>query len=109
MTNYRKGYVYIKDIFAGIIEENENGYRFVYDDNYYSDSKSTPVSLTMTLKNKQYESKTLFSFFDGLIPEGWLLNQVSTNWKLNIEDRFGILLVSCNDSVGAVSISEEKS
>lgn len=46
------------------------------------------VSLTMPLYKQSYTSKTLFPFFDGLIPEGWLLQVVSRNWKINIQDRF---------------------
>ncbi|MBR4393633.1 MAG: HipA N-terminal domain-containing protein, partial [Oscillospiraceae bacterium] len=54
-------------------------------------------------------SKTLFAFFDGLIPEGWLLDLVVHNWKINLRDRFGLLLVACRDCIGAVSIHEVKS
>ena len=53
-----------------------------------------------------YDSSTLFSFFDGLIPEGWLLNVVTRNWKLNRKDRFGLLLVACRDTIGNVTIQE---
>ena len=53
-------------------------------------------------------SKTLFPFFDGLIPEGWLLGAVSRNWKIDITDRFGLLLVACKDGIGNVSIREER-
>ena len=55
-----------------------------------------------------YTSKTLFPFFDGLIPEGWMLQVVSRNWKINIQDRFGLLIVSCKDCIGNVSIKEVK-
>lgn len=62
----------------------------------------------MPLQKEEYSSKTLFTFFDGLIPEGWLLNVVSHNWKINSKDRFGILLVACKDSIGNVLIKEAK-
>ena len=55
-----------------------------------------------------YTSKTLFPFFDGLIPEGWLLGIVSRNWKIDIKDRFGLLLVACRDAIGNVSVRESK-
>ena len=70
---YRKGYVYIQEKFAGIIEETEDGYRFCYEDNYFSDENSVAVSLTMPISQKEYKSPVLFPFFDGLIPEGWLV------------------------------------
>ena len=50
----------------------------------------------------------VFSFFDGLIPEGWLLKIVTDNWKIDSHDRFGVLLVACKDGIGNVSIREEK-
>lgn len=108
MESYRTAYVYIREVFAGILSETEDGYSFRYDATYLKDGSSSPVSLTLPLKKEPYTSKTLFSFFDGLIPEGWLLNIVSHNWKLNIKDRFGLLLVACKDPIGNVSIREMK-
>ena len=67
-----------------------------------------PVSLTLPIREEPYKSKTLFSFFDGLIPEGWLLDIVSRNWKIDPKDRFALLLVACKDPIGNVSIREEK-
>lgn len=49
---------------------------------------------------------TLFPFFDGLTPEGWLLNVVTHNWKLDRKDRFGLLLVACRDTIGNVTVRE---
>jgi HipA N-terminal domain len=48
----------------------------------------------------------MFPFFDGLIPEGWLLELAEHNWKLNARDRMGLLLACCKDCIGAVSIIE---
>ena len=101
----RKGKVFISDVYAGIIEETDEGYLFSYDLTYLKDNKA-PVSITMPLKDSPYFSKTLFPFFDGLIPEGWLLDVVAHNWKLNPSDRFGIMLAACKDPIGNVSISE---
>ena len=47
-------------------------------------------------------------FFDGLIPEGWLLDIVTHNWKISQSDRFGVLLVACKDPIGNVSVRSEK-
>ena len=57
---------------------------------------------------KAKASKTLFPFFDGLIPEGWLLGVVSRNWKIDVKDRFGLLLVAFKDGIGNVSIRGER-
>ncbi len=100
----REGLVYYKDKFAGIISENEDGFIFKYDIEYLKDENSKPISLTLPKQLESYESKILFPFFDGLIPEGWLLNIAVKNWKLNTKDRFGLLLILCKDCIGSISI-----
>ena len=108
MEAYRIAYVYVRDTFAGTLKETDSGYSFVYDDNYRKLETATAVSLTLPLQAEEYTAKTLFSFFDGLIPEGWLLDIVSRNWKIDRKDRFGLLLVACKDPIGNVRIKEEK-
>jgi serine/threonine-protein kinase HipA len=108
MNAYRIAYVYVRNCFAGILRETESGYSFVYDAQYLTSANASAVSLTLPLQKEEYQSKTLFSFFDGLIPEGWLLNIVSQNWKIDLRDRFAILLVACRDPIGNVSIKEIK-
>ena len=108
MEAYRTAYVYVREIFAGILKETDYGYSFAYDDDYLKSENPTAVSLTLPLQEEEYTSKTLFAFFDGLIPEGWLLNIVSHNWKIDRKDRFGLLLVACKDPIGNVQIRGEK-
>lgn len=107
MSTFRTAYVYVRNIFAGELKETDEGYSFSYDESYLSLPEASAVSLTLPLQANAYTSKTLFSFFDGLIPEGWLLSIVSRNWKIDSKDRFGLLLVSCRDAIGNVTIKEE--
>ena len=106
MEAYRTAYVYVRDTFAGTLKETDSGYSFLYDSEYLSNQNATAVSLTLPIQQEEYTSKTLFAFFDGLIPEGWLLDLVSHNWKINQKDRFGLLLVACKDPIGNVRIKE---
>lgn len=108
MSVFRTAYVYVRNTFAGVLKETDNGYSFKYDADYLQSENASAVSLTLPLQAEEYTSKTLFSFFDGLIPEGWLLKIVTDNWKIDIHDRFGVLLVACKDGIGNVSIREEK-
>ena len=108
MDAFRKAYVYVRNAFAGILSETDSGYRFAYDEDYLRSENASPVSLTLPLREEPYDSGTLFPFFDGLIPEGWLLGVVSRNWKIDTKDRFGLLLVACKDGIGNVSVAEEK-
>jgi serine/threonine-protein kinase HipA len=103
----RKAKVFMHNELAGILLENEEGYTFTYDANYLADQTSLPVSLTLPKTSKPYYSKILFPFFDGLIPEGWLLEIAERNWKIQSRDRMGLLLACCRDCIGAVSIIEE--
>ena len=106
MSEYRSAKIFVRDTYAGLLRETDYGYSFKYDNDYLLSDNASPVSLTLPLQKEEHISKTLFSFFDGLIPEGWLLNVVCKNWKINNRDRFGILLVACKDPIGNVSVME---
>ena len=103
-SEYSKGYVYIQKIFAGTIAETEEGYEFSYNEDYLKREDAVSVSLTLPLQKEAYKATVLFPFFDGLIPEGWLLNIAEKSWKINQRDRMSLLLACCKDCIGAVSI-----
>lgn len=96
--------ILIYDMFAGILTEDENGYTFLYDSSYLANDNAEAISLTMPLTDKPYFSNILHPFFDGLIPEGWLLDIAEKNWKINNRDRMSLLLACCRDCIGAVSV-----
>ena len=100
----RSGKVLFKDKDAGIVWQDENGYGFVYNKDYLDSKDAVPVSLTLPLRKEPYTGNTMIPFFDGLIPEGWLLDITLKNWKLDNRDRMGLLLIACKDCIGAVSI-----
>ena len=100
----RYGKVFVQDSFAGEIRETDEGYEFEYDSAYIESDTAKPVSITLPLRGEKYESRYLFPFFDGLIPEGWLLDVTIQNWKLDGRDRFGLLLIACKDCIGDVHI-----
>lgn len=103
---YRKAAIYVRNEYAGMIRETEDGYSFSYDKGYLAKTDALPASLTLPLSDMECESTVLFPFFDGLIPEGWLLDIASRNWKLDKSDRFGLLMVCCRDCIGDVSVRE---
>lgn len=100
----RRGNVLYKNLLAGIIEETDEGYIFTYLSDYLNHTDAKPISVTLPLTATPYQSKTFFPFFDGLIPEGWMLQVAVHNWKLDSRDRMGLLLTVCKDCIGAVSI-----
>lgn len=102
----RRGKVYYKDQLAGTITEtNEGEYVFQYDLKYVQHHPDDFITFTMPVTDKPYTDKRLFPFFDGLIPEGWLLDIASENWKINLNDRMGLLLACCRNCIGAVSVA----
>ena len=100
----RKAEIKIQDTTAGWLTQDEEGYHFVYDTAYLQTENPEPVSLTLPLQEPAFTGKVLFPFFDGLIPEGWLLDIAEKNWKLNPRDRMGLLMACCKDCIGAVSV-----
>jgi serine/threonine-protein kinase HipA len=104
----RKAEIKVRDLTAGWLTQDENGYHFTYDPAYRVSEEAEPVSLTLPLQAAPFDSHVLFPFFDGLIPEGWLLDIAEKNWKLNARDRMGLLLNCCRDCIGAISVVEVK-
>jgi len=99
----RKAEIRIHDKTAGWLIQDAEGYHFQYDKLYMESPTPVPVSLTLPLQEVPFTSKVMIPFFDGLIPEGWLLDIAERNWKLNSRDRMGLLLACCKDCIGAVS------
>ena len=100
----KQAVVFLRGIKAGILTEDENGYTFEYDADYLASADAEAVSLTLPLSDKPYRDKVLFPFFDGLIPEGWLLDIAEKNWKIDIRDRMSLLIACCKDCIGAVCV-----
>ena len=101
----RSGKVFYNDHLAGTITETNDGeYVFQYDHQYVKEHPRKFITFTMPVREKAYTDKRLFPFFDGLIPEGWLLDIASKNWKINPNDRMGLLLACCQNCIGSVSV-----
>jgi len=89
------------------LSETDEGYLLQYDVDYLQQTDSKPISLTLPKQQEPYNSKVLFPFFDGLIPEGWLLDIAVDHWKVKANDRFELLLTTCRDTIGAVTVEPE--
>jgi len=100
----RKAEIRLQDQLAGILEERDFGYAFTYDQAFLKSEHAVAISLSLPLQSESHTDKRLFPFFDGLIPEGWLLDIAGQTWKLNPRDRMGLLLACCRDCIGAVSV-----
>jgi serine/threonine-protein kinase HipA len=89
---------------AGLLEELDPGrkYRFVYESTY----DGPPVSLTMPVSASPYEFDRFPPFFDGLLPEGAMLDGLLRQKKIDAQDYFGQLVAVGGELVGAVTAEE---
>ncbi|MBF4471532.1 HipA N-terminal domain-containing protein [Flavobacterium sp. HJJ] len=101
----RKAIILVHGKRAGVlIEENSGSYEFLYDEQYEGEA----VSLTMPLTHKKYSFAKFPSFFEGLLPEGIMLEGLLKIGKIDKSDYFSQLVATGNDLVGAVTVKEWK-
>lgn len=99
----KRAHIIINGMVVGVFELlNDGKYQFTYE----SDYDGPPVSLTMPLKQSCYEFNSFPSFFEGLLPEGMMLEALLRKYKLDKHDYFGQLIHVGHDVVGAVTIEE---
>ena len=103
----RKGSVYCDDLLCGfIIQTDDNEFIFKYTDEWFADKNNKSISLTLPMDKQEYHSNILFPFFDGLIPEGYLLELAIKQLNIKTNDRMLLLLKTCANPIGNVSIHE---
>lgn len=100
----RQAKIFRKSTLAGILTEDDGEYTFRYEEAYLVSPDSEAISLTLPLQSEAYCSPVLFPFFDGLIPEGWLLDVALRNTDISILDRMSLLLLCCKDCIGSISV-----
>lgn len=89
---------------AGVLEEPTPGkYVFRYDDAY----AGPPVSLSLPVSRREFVFDAFPPFFEGLLPEGAMLEGLLRQRKLDRTDLFGQLLAVGGDTVGAVTVTED--
>jgi len=97
----RKARVLVNNIEAGIFENpTSDQYKFTY----HFDYQGPPISLTMPLINPVYEFNAFPPFFEGLLPEGVMLEALLRKYKIDRNDYFSQLVKVGQDVVGAVTI-----
>ena len=81
----RQAVIKYNNIVAGLLTESDNGaYQFLYNQEYVKNYPYQFITFKMPVSSRPYISNRLFPFFDGQIPEGWLLNIASKNSKLSL-------------------------
>lgn len=98
----RSARVFFENDLAGIITESEDGKEYCFQ--YEPDYSGPPISLTMPVREEDYLFDEFPPFFDGLLPEGFQLEALLRQKKLDRNDKFGQLLIIGVDTVGAVTV-----
>jgi serine/threonine-protein kinase HipA len=94
--------VFVDGEFAGHLEELQKAkfYRFTYDPAY----KGSSVSLEMPLSKGVFEYDHFPPFFEGLLPEGIMLEGLLRLRKLDRNDYMSQLIAVGHDLVGNVTV-----
>lgn len=98
----REAKVYQKGRLAGALRELEpqRAYEFVYEPGY----KGPAISWALPVRPQAYQFGKFPSFFEGLLPEGYQLEALLRQAKLDRSDLFGQLLQVGEDLVGSVTV-----
>ncbi|MBI5473017.1 MAG: HipA N-terminal domain-containing protein [Ignavibacteriae bacterium] len=100
----RRARVFVQGVESGILEELQRGssYLFKYLDSYQGD----PVSLTMPIAQREFRFDRFPPYFDGVLPEGLMLDGLLRQKKIDKDDLFGQLIAVGKDLVGSVTVEE---
>ncbi len=98
----RSAYIYMHGAQAGTLDEVEKGkrYLFKYADGYDGE----PISLTMPADTSSYEFDRFPPIFDGLLPEGAMLEGLLRQSKIDAHDLLSQLLAVGQELVGAITV-----
>ena len=102
----RQAAVFVAGEPAGLLEEHESS-RFVF--RYFDGYAGPAVSLTMPVSARAIWYDAFPPFFEGLLPEGDMLDGLLRQRKIDRNDLFGQLLAVGEDVVGAVTVREQLS
>lgn len=94
--------VFVNGLFAGELQEIERGrrYQFVYKKGYQGPS----VSLTMPTDQLIYSFDRFPPFFEGLLPEGMMLEGLLKQTKIDRNDLMAQIIAVGRDLVGNVTV-----
>lgn len=97
----REAHVFVQGRHAGTLTEEEGGgYIFRYEPAY----EGSPVSLALPVRESAYSFDRFPAFFDGLLPEGTMLDALLRLCELDRHDYLGQLLAIGENLVGVVTV-----
>lgn len=100
----RRAKVFVNNEFAGELREIVRGrkYQFIYLENY----KGSSVSLRMPTTQLVYEYDRFPPFFEGLLPEGVMLESLLRQTKIDRDDLMSQIIAVGGNMVGNVTVKD---
>ena len=98
----RKVKVYLHDEFAGYLIEHEFAKKYIF--RYAEDYSGESIALAMPLQKEAYEFDQFPPFFEGLLPEGIMLDGLLRQLKIDRKDYLSQLIATGEDLIGAVTV-----
>jgi len=100
----RRAKIFVNGVEAGVLEELKPSGEFVF--RYHDSYHGTPVSLTMPVERREIHFDRFPPFFEGVLPEGVMLDGLLRQRKIDKDDLFSQLIAVGKDLVGAVTVEE---
>jgi len=103
----RKAKVYCREIPAGILSRDAEGYVFEYLPDYLENPALPAISLTLPKQLAPFRSTVLLPFFFGLLAEGENKTLECRLLRIDENDHFTRLLRTCaTDTIGGITVRE---
>lgn len=106
----RVGYVYCNDTLAGTIAEYSIPAGYEYEFRYdaaYLQSGLAQIGINLPLTDVPLRRNHLPAFFTNLMSEGWVKRHQAQRARLDIEDKFGLLLAHGAELIGPLKVLPE--
>jgi serine/threonine-protein kinase HipA len=101
--------VHIRDQRVGMLTEGErpSEYSFAYDRDAAGRAPGQILSVSLPRREEPYGPAAARPFFEGLLPEGGIRDQIARDLKLSSDNSFGLLAELGRDCAGAVVLLRE--
>ena len=100
----RRAKVFVAGVEAGVLEELTRGSEYIF--RYHETYQGYPVSLTMPIEQREIWFNRFPPFFDGVLPEGFMLAALLRQTRIEKDDLFSQLVAVGGNLVGPVTIEE---
>ena len=103
----KRAKVFVDGVLAGYLSEivKNKSYEFAYLEDY----RGSAISLTMPIGQKFYHFDCFPPFFEGLLPEGFMLDALLRKAKLDKKDHFEQLMRVGGELVGNITVEQDES